>query len=64
MNLGRRAQMRVCAEKDRWEGPGIHVAGKWKEGYQDGNTSRGGAGKEKGNEKKKNNNSKICLEMP
>lgn len=44
MNLGRRAQMRVCAEKDRWEGQGIHVAGKWKEGHQDGNTSREGGG--------------------
>lgn len=53
MNLGRRAQMRVCAEKDRWEGQGIHVSGKWKEGHQDGNTSWGGGVKRREMKKKK-----------
>lgn len=60
MKQGRRAQMRVCVEKDREEGQGIHVGGKGKEGHQDGNT-RGGAIRRR---EIKKSNSKICLEMP
>lgn len=55
MKQGRRAQMRVCVEKDREEEQGIHVGGKGKEGHQDGMVRR---------RKIKKSNSKICLEMP